>query len=355
MALYIIKCFILRQINPKTNKTLAECLSEDVNKYNMMKLRVNAQIKAIVSFIEASVQISYVVIVYFTVRTNFGTLLIQSTLYLIILPYFSLMNTSYNKERIIESGWMGVIENLWVGKGINLSQTEDAISSHNKVEGRKGLEQSFSNHVNIGRNRIFTTSSSALDQRKNNKTSPLEQLSSDGSPSTSNGSQSDRDNQSFISPLGENRLKKQNKKSATSVDKIVSNMMLNTHDEDEYIRLLKQLVEHVDNPDQTQTFEDGSLPNSVPNIWCQQRNTRSKSKRSKQAVEVSNTSSRSKMILYVTELTIQSNENDIYAHNNKRKTFRDNILKQIRSCATDDHKKKLLIEELINKEEDYVL
>ena len=105
---------ICRQTNPQTNKIVAEALNEAVNVHNMKKVRVNAQVKAMVSFIEGFVNILYIVIISFTVRTSLGTLVMQSVTYMIILPYISLMNTSYNKDRVIENGWKNVLKNLWV-------------------------------------------------------------------------------------------------------------------------------------------------------------------------------------------------------------------------------------------------
>ena len=100
----INQVFSFRRTNPKINKILEESLAEDVNIYRMKKVRVNAQVKAMVSLIESIFNVTYVIIVLFNVRTSFGSLMISAMLYLIILPYVSLMNTSYNKDRIIEDG-----------------------------------------------------------------------------------------------------------------------------------------------------------------------------------------------------------------------------------------------------------
>ena len=98
----------------------------------MKKVRVNAEVKAMVSLIEAFINITYLVVIKFTVRTSFGTLMIQTSMYLIILPYFSLMNTSYNKDRIIENGWKTLFKNLWIKNGSNrdlMDQVPSAITT----------------------------------------------------------------------------------------------------------------------------------------------------------------------------------------------------------------------------------
>ena len=322
----------------------------------MMKVRVNAQVKSIVSFFEASGNIFITLMLYFTIRRNFGTVLIQSTLYLIILPYFSLMNTSYNKDRIIGRGWMGVIKNLWVGKGLNPTQTEDIISNPNNVKVQKSLKRPSTYQANVNQANTSTTSS-ALDPIRNVKINASEQFFSDRAQSTSNRLQLHIKHHSTTPDPVENRLETPNLNSVSSIDTIVSKMILNTHEEKEYMRSFKKLVEHVCTSDQLQKcpevqFEDGSLPNSVPDISYRQRNDKCKVKRSNQTFAVSNKMFRSKMILDVTELSIDGSNN--HEQKNSRKAFRDNILKEIKSCATDDPKRHLLIEELIDKEERYV-
>ena len=86
----------------------------------MRRVLVNAQIKAMVSLIESLMNIGYVIIVAFTVRTSFGTLVIMVSLYMVVLPYSFLMNTSHNKNRIIEHGWKNVFNNILGRKQIAL-------------------------------------------------------------------------------------------------------------------------------------------------------------------------------------------------------------------------------------------
>ena len=71
-----------------------------------------------VSFLEASSNLIYVVILAIIVRTGYLTLLQFITPYMLILPYAFLMNTSHNKNRVIEHGWKNVFMNV-VRKGNN--------------------------------------------------------------------------------------------------------------------------------------------------------------------------------------------------------------------------------------------
>ena len=89
-------------------------LSSEVNRINMKKVRVNAEVKAMISCLESFSNILYAIITgLLTVRKSFITLLPIMTVYLVLLPYAFLMNTSHNKNRIVELGWKNVIRNLF--------------------------------------------------------------------------------------------------------------------------------------------------------------------------------------------------------------------------------------------------
>ena len=87
--------------------------SDEATKLNKRKLIVNAQIAATISIIESTIMISYIIAVAITVRTSYGTLIYLLLLYMVILPYSFLKNTSDNKERIIEQGWMNIFKNIF--------------------------------------------------------------------------------------------------------------------------------------------------------------------------------------------------------------------------------------------------
>ena len=68
-----------------------------------------------VSFLEALSNVGYVIIRAIIISGNFSTLFQMVSLYMIILPYAFLMNTSNNKNRVVEHGWKNVIMNV-IGK-----------------------------------------------------------------------------------------------------------------------------------------------------------------------------------------------------------------------------------------------
>ena len=89
-----------------------DALNQDINAINQRKVMVNAQVKAMISLLELCSNVIYNVILSITVKTSYATLVQWSFLYMILLPYAFLMNTSHNKNRIVEYGWVNVFENL---------------------------------------------------------------------------------------------------------------------------------------------------------------------------------------------------------------------------------------------------
>ena len=103
-------------MNPTRNPTAEEHLSESSNARNRRKLLVNAQITAVLSFIEVIYFFGYILTISAVRGTSPEAVIILPILlmilYLIILPYAFLMNTSHNKNQIIENGWMNIVKNM---------------------------------------------------------------------------------------------------------------------------------------------------------------------------------------------------------------------------------------------------
>ena len=107
-----------RRISPKQGNFASQSLSEEANAINTRKLLVNAQVKAMVSLVEMISNAGYVLIIYFTVKTSYITLIQIMMLYMVVLPYAFLMNTDFNKNRIVEHGWINILKNI-IGKPNN--------------------------------------------------------------------------------------------------------------------------------------------------------------------------------------------------------------------------------------------
>ena len=127
-----------RKVCPSQNHVVAESLSESSNNINMRKVLVNAQVTAMISSIESLFVIVHIAGVAIagkkTAVTILMVMLFYMVLFLIILPYSFLMNTSHNKNRIIEHGWKNVIQNLTVNNSIFRSVNVYCTSVNHRIE-----------------------------------------------------------------------------------------------------------------------------------------------------------------------------------------------------------------------------
>ena len=64
------------------------------------------------------INITYIIFLWYNKGTTFSSLIVGMISYQIILPYVFLMNTSHNKNRIVEFGWKNVLMNI-IGRPSN--------------------------------------------------------------------------------------------------------------------------------------------------------------------------------------------------------------------------------------------
>ena len=115
--------FHFRKVDPASNAIAAEGLSKSKNEDNMRKMRVNAQITAVTSILEIAGNIvQWAIWILITKFVGLGSLIQSILLYFVVLPYVFLMNSSHNKNRIIEDGWINVLKNA-IGTGPTLRIT----------------------------------------------------------------------------------------------------------------------------------------------------------------------------------------------------------------------------------------
>ena len=104
--------FFFSQVRPSPDNLATGCLSEDVRNRNIRKVETNARIAFVVWIIEICANICIIIawaVVYG--KTTFATLTINMVWYYLILPHTFLMNTSHNKELIVDNGWKTTIRN----------------------------------------------------------------------------------------------------------------------------------------------------------------------------------------------------------------------------------------------------
>ena len=80
---------------------------------NARNVRVNAQVTALITIFEVLgmciIKMPHILVIKYS---SFAWPTLFMLLYFVILPYAFLMNTTSNKNRIIEDGWMNVLKNI---------------------------------------------------------------------------------------------------------------------------------------------------------------------------------------------------------------------------------------------------
>ena len=113
-------------------------MSEDSKRHNSKNVRVNAQVTAIITVLEFIGGCLFVIGWVFRLQVTLGSfvgVIITMILYFNILSYAFLMNTRYNKGRIIEEGWMNVFKNMVVSYKSNvIAQDDNPIVCSNRGE-----------------------------------------------------------------------------------------------------------------------------------------------------------------------------------------------------------------------------
>ena len=99
-------------MTPTVENRAANSLAENIQNRNIRRYAVNARITAVVWGLEFIANLCFVVIWIFIVGTSStGGLTNSMAWYYVILPYTLLMNTEYNKDRVIDDGWKSVVLN----------------------------------------------------------------------------------------------------------------------------------------------------------------------------------------------------------------------------------------------------
>ena len=155
---------IYRQTNPKRNRVASE-LSDDANLINKKKILVNSQITAMLSILESSSNVAFIILLWYFKGTTYFSLILPLSIYAVILPYSFLMNTSDNKNRIVEVGWKNVFRNLFrpsKNPGINDDddETKNNVPTQTSTK-EETVENSRKEELENNKNGINTISNSA--------------------------------------------------------------------------------------------------------------------------------------------------------------------------------------------------
>ena len=346
-----------RQINPSKNPVLAESLSGEANSLNLRRIHVNAQVKATISLIETIILAVYVIVVWLTVRTTYTTLLITLTLYMIILPYFFLMNTSHNKDRVIEHGWKTVFRNVLGTKANGEVNEGHKCTADESFEGQKQTGKELENEA--GKN-IFTIGSTSSEIGDFKTPESCSDDVSNITPCTSSGKRCAYE-PNFAAPASSRKTsqQKEEKHYGTSIT-LILRLMENLNNEQQYIDHFKQFLIHKSRCKKVDYGVDRQCEHdTLPNVSQIETHEVGKSK--------GEGKNRGPIILNVVKPIIKSKntpelplniidldvEEKIQGEKMKRMLMRETLLQQI--ILTDDiSEHESFIEKLIDMEESFV-
>ena len=102
-------------MTPTPDNRAAQSLHRDTQIHNMKLVDVNARVTLVIWILETIVNIAILISYVILGQTSLGNTTLAMTCYYVIISYTFLMNTSYNKDRIIESGWKIVVFNAISG------------------------------------------------------------------------------------------------------------------------------------------------------------------------------------------------------------------------------------------------
>lgn len=146
-----------RQIQPSENNVPGNCLSDSANELNRKKLLVNAEVTAVTTLIELIGGITFVIHLYLIKGHSFSTLFHAVAVKCAIMPYAFLMNTSHNKNRIIERGWKNIFKNILKPSSfpVETVETSPEVNKENSIKSNKQKDTGLSQPSDI-----FTVSTS---------------------------------------------------------------------------------------------------------------------------------------------------------------------------------------------------
>ena len=308
---------------------------------------VNAQITATISLIESISNITYTILVAITIRTNYGTLINLLVLYMVVLPYSFLMNTSHNKERIIEIGWMNILKNIFV-------TLLDILGIRDGVE-HSDLLATISNEIDARTNR--NGKEVVEEKNKDIKNTTLIQNHDTAKKSFDCINIQDLENEQPSTSQNIDKVIPREEKYELNVHNLISKMKSNIEEEENYICYFQIYVSYVEkfkNGD-TDLALDIKTVKERTNVQLQIASKGMNGKGSKCTKSLPKSKTISDISQDRDDIVFKSGTNlKFNGQKSVRITKRTEILDKILSVSINDEKFNFFIEELINLEESLI-
>ena len=330
----------------------------------MRKVAVNARITAYLCFLELVSMVCIGVVWLFVIGTSSAWGTTNSMIwYYIILPYTHLMNTSFNKDRIIDDGWKSVILNSLKSVFKCFYKFWSSGEERNSDAEAQAEEQSMKTR------RARSIKKDNLNQSVSIKPEPdISIISLEGrmkdndlGPSTSDGKQADPDGYrniiesqaSIDSDEDSNKLTNNKCSRLKKGENILSSMWYNLNDEEVYIHYFKQLVDleypseenMVEHYDNFQLTPYSKMPNRDKACGTKRSHANQNTKKpSRKLIKHSDPSRAEEVILNVNFLVDW----------NERKVERKTLLEDFSKNCEDEISYQRIVNKLISFEENLI-
>ena len=222
-----------------------KCLSDSANEINRRKLLINAEVTAITTLIELIGGVTLIIHLYFKKGTTFSTFLHTIVIKCAVMPYAFLMNTSHNKDRIIEKGWKNVLMNIFNHPWFAFFIQKSIVTFSNNTKDETINSKAPKNSRISPKKEIFKISSAESENEAIKKQCTLKSLPcSNQRNSMKNRSANKVDKEVPI--LDINKLGKQKYIECMSY-KLVAQLESNLDDEKLYLESFKKLLKFTEN------------------------------------------------------------------------------------------------------------
>ena len=300
-------------------------------------------------------------------KTTFGTLITVMCTYLVILPYFFLMNTPHNKNRIVDVGWKNVLRNIFRGTTTSIEVEHSTsegnrcvnsnVESHNKIANqtrKKVIHKKRNTQVEQNGRNIYIVPTLENDIATNsNSIDSIAKCPGDEEPTTSSGLRSQKKPQVEQVDEFEESEESITVNTEYDVQTITSILKESLEDENRYLRYFKRFLD-------LETYrKQKSIPSelSIEDLLRYDTLTRNGYSHSKEKIKHSNNVMLPKAKNACAN--VDTNEHDfVYRTLNgtkrNRNFLREVILSQLEICHPTEDKYESLIDELINLEEYFI-
>ena len=242
---------------PREGNRAADALNEDIQTRNIRKVAVNARITAVLWGLEFIANFCYVLIWIFLIGTTSTVGLTNAILwYYVLLPYTHLMNTPYNKDRVIDDGWKSVILNsvTSIFRCIPKRQNPADEQHHAEGEGKQSRPEDESSNPKTSQINSNQKSAPIISEPAVSVISLEDQSNEvEEKPCTSDGRQAAHDVDTIRNTLGnqsstdsEDGFYKQTTHKSRRLriaESILSRMWDNRNDEEAYSHYFRQLLD----------------------------------------------------------------------------------------------------------------